>query len=59
MADDLKDRGAQDRARINLNEEHEVRYWTEALNVSEAQLRTAVSAVGLSAEAVRRFLDRS
>ena len=58
MADDLKDRGAQDRARINMNEEHEVRYWTEALNVSEAQLRTAVSAVGLSAEAVRRFLDR-
>ena len=58
MADDLKDRGAQDRARINMNEEHEVRYWKEALNVSEAQLRTAVSAVGLSAEAVRRFLDR-
>jgi hypothetical protein len=58
MADDLKDRGAQDRARINLNEEHELRYWTEALNVSEAQLRTAVGAVGVGAEAVKRFLNR-
>ena len=58
MADDLKDRGAQDRARINVNEAHEVRYWTEALNVSEAQLRAAVSAVGVSAEAVRQFLGR-
>jgi hypothetical protein len=58
MADNLTDRGAQDRARINLNEEHEVRYWTEALNVSEAQLRMAVSAVGVGAEAVRKFLSR-
>jgi hypothetical protein len=58
MADDLKDRGAQDRARISINEEHEVRYWTEALNVSEAQLRAAVSAVGVGADAVRQFLGR-
>jgi hypothetical protein len=58
MADDLTNRGVQDRARININEAHEVRYWTEALNVSEAQLRTAVSAVGVGAEAVRQFLDR-
>jgi Protein of unknown function (DUF3606) len=26
MSDDLKNRGVQDRARINLSEEHEVRY---------------------------------
>jgi Protein of unknown function (DUF3606) len=58
MADDLGNRGAQDRARINLNEAHEVTYWTEALNVSEEQLRTAVAAVGVGAEAVRQFLNR-
>ena len=58
MADNLTDRGAQDRARINLSEDHEVRYWTEALNVTEAQLRTAVGAVGVGAEAVRKFLNR-
>ena len=58
MADNLTDRGVQDRARINLNEDHEVRYWTEALNVSEAQLRMAVGAVGVGTEAVRKFLGR-
>lgn len=37
--DDLKKRGAQDRARINVNEEHEVRYWTDTLGISEQRLR--------------------
>lgn len=59
MVDDLSNRGPQDRARINVNEEHEVRYWTEALNVSEAQLRTAVAAVGGSVEAVKQYLNRA
>jgi hypothetical protein len=57
MADDLKNRGVQDRARINLNEQHEVRYWTKELGVDEDQLRTAVAAVGVSAKAVRQFLS--
>ena len=29
MADDLKKKGPEDQARINVNEAHEVRYWTE------------------------------
>jgi hypothetical protein len=53
MADDLTNSGAQDRARINIHEPHEVRYWTEALNVDEAKLRALVAEVGPSAEAVR------
>jgi len=57
MSDDLKNRGPQDRARINVNEAHEVRYWTKELSVSEAQLREAVKAVGVSVEAVRRHLS--
>jgi len=28
MPDDLKNRGAQDRSRVNIHEDHEVRYWT-------------------------------
>jgi hypothetical protein len=56
MADDLTNRGAQDRARININEPHEVRYWTDALNIDEAQLRALVAEVGPSAEAVRERL---
>ncbi|WP_063589406.1 DUF3606 domain-containing protein [Achromobacter ruhlandii] len=56
MSDDLKNRGAQDRSRINVNEAHELRYWTRELNVSEEQLRKAVQAVGVSATAVREHL---
>jgi hypothetical protein len=56
MVDDLTNRGAQDRARINLNERHEVDYWCRALGVTEAQLREAVREVGVSADAVQRHL---
>ncbi len=58
MSDDLKNRGVQDRARININEEHEVRYWTNALGVSKEQLAAAVQAVGVSAEKVREHLGK-
>ena len=58
MADDLKNRGAQDRGRISMSEEHEVRYWTKALGVSKEQLAAAVAKVGNSAEAVRRELGK-
>lgn len=56
MSDNLNNRGAQDRARINLSEEHEVRYWTGALGVSEDELRLLVGEVGDQAEAVRTAL---
>jgi hypothetical protein len=56
MADDLKNRGAQDRARIALNEPHEVHYWTRELGVSEQQLEKAIKAVGNTAEQVRQHL---
>ncbi|MET3665885.1 DUF3606 domain-containing protein [Caulobacter sp. 1776] len=59
MSDDLNNRGAQDRSRISVGEEHEVRYWTEALGVSEDELKRAVEAVGNSADAVRAHLQRT
>lgn len=58
MADDLKNRGAQDRARINVNETHEIQYWTHALGVTEQQLRDAVRAVGVMAVDVRKHLGK-
>lgn len=58
MSDDLNKRGQQDRSRINVHEEHEVRYWTEALGVSREQLERAVRDVGPGAEAVRAHLAR-
>lgn len=56
MSDDSQNRGEPDRSRINLNQEHEVRYWTQALDVTEDELRDAVRAVGSSASDVREYL---
>ncbi len=58
MADDLKNRGEQDRARINVNEEHEVRYWTKELGVDEEELKRLVAQHGSSADAVRQAASR-
>jgi hypothetical protein len=58
MSDDLKNRGAQDRARIALGELHEVRYWTGQLNCTKQQLEAAVAAVGNSADKVREYLKK-
>jgi len=56
MSDNLQKSGQQDRSRINVHEEHEVRYWTEALGVSREVLEKAVAAVGVSADKVRAHL---
>jgi hypothetical protein len=58
MADDLNNRGPQDRARISTTEAHEVRYWTKELGVSKERLASVVARVGNSAEAARRELGR-
>ena len=56
MADDRTKRGAQDRSRISLSEEYEVRYWTEALGVSRERLEELVRKHGNSAEKIREAL---
>ncbi len=48
--------GQQDRSKIAMKEEHEVRYWTKHLGVSKEQLQKAVDKVGNSAAAVRKEL---
>lgn len=58
MADDTTIRGQQDRSRINVHEEHEVRYWTEALGINKEQLVAAVKEVGPMADAVRTKLGK-
>ena len=58
MSDDLSNRGPQDRSRVSLSEEHEVRYWTQAIGVSKEQLAAAVKAVGSSVERVRAHLGK-
>jgi hypothetical protein len=59
MADDTSKTGAADRTQINVNQPHEVQYWTKALGISEDQLKTAVKSVGPNAEAVRKHLGKS
>ncbi len=56
MSDDTSKRGAADRSRINLNQDYEVRDWTEALGVTKEELSAAVAAVGNSADKVREYL---
>jgi hypothetical protein len=59
MADDLKNRGAQDRSRVNIYEEHEVRYWTEKWSITKDQLVAAVSNAGVSVDAVAKELGKA
>ena len=59
MADVKSKRSAQDRERINMSEDYEVRYWTKKFDVDEARLRKAVDKVGDRAKAVAQELGRS
>ena len=56
MADDTSNRGRPDRDRINLEQDHEVAYWSEKFGVSREQLRRAVEKVGPVAKNVEREL---
>jgi hypothetical protein len=56
MTDNKQNRGVADRTRINVNEEHELRYWTETLGVSRDELIRAVREVGVMASDVRAKL---
>ncbi|MES2317965.1 MAG: DUF3606 domain-containing protein [Pseudomonadota bacterium] len=47
------ERDAQDRWRINLDEDWEVRYWMEELGVSREKLAEIVKEVGTTVAAVR------
>ena len=58
MPDDKNKRGPQDRRRINVNQDHELRYRTRKLGVSERKLRNAVKRAGVSAAAVERELKK-
>ena len=41
-----------------MNEDHEVRYWTQKWGVSKKQLADAVQKVGVSVDAVARELGK-
>jgi hypothetical protein len=59
MVDDTTKRGKADRTRVNVHQNHELRYWTEKFGVTPERLKEAVAKVGTSVEAVQRELGQS
>jgi hypothetical protein len=57
MADDKSKAGGQDRTRINVNEDYELRDWARKLNVSPDRLKAAVKEVGTAAKDVEKHLS--
>jgi len=56
MSDDKTQTGGQDRRRISLDEDYEVRDWSAKFGVTADELRAAVKAVGNDAAAVEAHL---
>lgn len=56
MADDKGKPGAQDRARINSNEDHELRDGSQKGRVKPQQFKSAFEAVGTHAQALTKRL---
>jgi hypothetical protein len=56
MSDDKSKSGGQDRTRISLSEDYEVRDWSKKFGVTPDELKAAVKAVGNDAAAVEAHL---
>lgn len=56
MADDLRKAGGQDRKRIAISEDYELRDWAARFGVTKEQLKAAVAAVGDQADKVEQYL---
>jgi len=59
MSDNLQDRGGQDRNRIDVSQDWELRYWSEKFGCSHDELKAAVQAAGTYAEDVEKYLSGS
>jgi hypothetical protein len=53
---DNKNKKEHDANFVSLHEPYEIKYWTKELSVSEDILKEAVSKVGNSVKAVKKFL---
>ena len=59
MPDNRDQKGGQDRQRVAANEEYEVSYLAEKLNVSSEEVKRAIEQVGNSREKVEEYLRRN
>ena len=58
MSDDKTQAHGQDRERINIHEDYELRDWSKSLGVTQEKLKEAVQAVGDRADKVREYLSQ-
>jgi len=58
MTDDSIRKESADLRRVNVHEEHELKYWVKEFGVSKERIIEAVYAVGTSAETVRKYLNK-
>ena len=58
MSDDKSTAHGQDRQRINVHQDYELRDWARSLNTTPERLKEAVQAVGDRAEKVREYLKQ-
>jgi hypothetical protein len=58
VADELKQTAKPHDARINVDQECEVKYWSENFGVSRERLRSAVAKVGSMVKNVRKHLQQ-
>lgn len=58
MSDDRTKAHGQDRQRINVNEDYELRDWAKSLKTTPERIKEAVAAVGDRADKVREFVGQ-
>jgi hypothetical protein len=56
MSDDRSKAHGQDRERINIHEDYELRDWAKSLKTTPERVKEAVQAVGDRADKVREYL---
>jgi hypothetical protein len=59
MSDNTQSPGGQDRKRINIHEDYELRDWSQKFGVTREELKAAVRAVGDQADKVKDYLSRA
>ena len=58
MIDQRTSRAGKDRTRIDIGDDHDLRYWSRRFDVSRNEIRRAVETVGALAEDVARHLGK-
>ena len=59
MTDNPNKTAPQDAQRVNVNQDHELRYWSQKFGVSTEQLKKVVGRVGPMADDVERAISGS